>query len=89
MTMSPKGERVWTFTPHGVDLAVVDLIKKHPKTLLLERPVQAVHEIARADGNRALIAVHNEEGVGVTVFDALTGDDATRRLYAGVLLGGL
>ncbi|HET6282864.1 MAG TPA: hypothetical protein VFH73_18005 [Polyangia bacterium] len=89
MTVSPKGERVWTFTPQGVDLAVVDLIKKHPRTLLLERPVQDVHEIARTDGNRALVAVHNAEGVGATVFDALTADDATRRLYAGVLLGGL
>lgn len=89
MTVSPTGERVWTFTPHGVDLAVTDLVKKHPRTLLLERGVENVHEIARADGKRTLIAIHAEEGVGATVFDAATGDDATRRLYSGLLLGGL
>jgi hypothetical protein len=90
MVVSPTGERVWTFTPSDLTIAATDLATKHPKSLVIDRPADAVHEIARSDGGRALIVIHGQGGVGATVFDAATDkeNDETRRLYAGLLTEG-
>jgi hypothetical protein len=79
---------VWTFTPSDLTIAATDLATKHPKSLVIDRPAAAVHEIARSDGGRALIVIHGQGGVGATVFDAITANDETRRLYAGLLTEG-
>ncbi|HEY2899476.1 MAG TPA: hypothetical protein VGL59_02790 [Polyangia bacterium] len=88
MVVSATGQRVWTFVPGGVGIAATDLATKHPRSLLVDRPVSAVHEIARGDGGRALIAIHGQGGIGATVFDAVTEDDQTRRLFGGLLTEG-
>jgi hypothetical protein len=88
MLVSPKGDRVWTFAPNGSSIAATDLMNRHPKTLVIDRPTSAVHEIARSDGGRALVVMHLQGNVGATVFDATTADDQTRRLYAGLLTEG-
>lgn len=88
MLVSPKGDRVWTFTPNGTSIAATDLVTKHPKSLVIDRPASAMHEIATSDGGRALVVVHAQGSIGATVFDAVTADDQTRRLYAGLLTEG-
>ena len=88
MVVSPTGDRVWTFIPQGLSIAATDLGTKHPRSLLIDRPISAVHEIARGGGGRALIAIHGQGGVGATVFDAVTQDDESRRLFAGLLTEG-
>ena len=62
----------------------------HPHPLIMERPVSEVYEISRGQGlDPAAIILHDVGGVGATVYDAATLDDQTRRLYTGLLLGGL
>ncbi|HVR60505.1 MAG TPA: hypothetical protein VMU50_01325 [Polyangia bacterium] len=88
MLVSPTGDRVWTFTPDGLEIAATDLLTKHPKSLVIDRPASAVHEIATGGGGRALVVLHGQGNIGATVFDAAKADDQTRRLYAGLLTEG-
>jgi hypothetical protein len=85
LSMSPMGDQVWTFIPNGLEVAATDLQNKRPRSLLIERPVGQVFEIQRADGGLSVIVIHDEGGIGATVYDAMTLDDQTRRLYAGLL----
>jgi hypothetical protein len=85
LSMSPIGDQVWTFIPRGTQVAATSLQTKQPRSLLIERPVSQVFELQRADGGRSAIAIHDQGGVGATVYDATTLDDKTRRLYAGLL----
>ena len=59
----------------------------HPRSLLIERSVLQVFEVENEDGRFAVI-VHAGGGGGVTVYDANTLDDDTRRLYSSVLTAG-
>jgi hypothetical protein len=86
--VSPAGDQVWTFTPNGTQVAATSLQTKQPRSLLIERPVSQVFEIQRADGGLSAVVLHDEGGIGATVYDAVTLDDQTRRLYAGLLTGG-
>jgi hypothetical protein len=88
VTVSATGERVWTYARNAGSIAVTDLATKHPRSLQVERPIAAVHELRRADGGHALVLLHAGGAVGATVFDAVTADDNTRRLFASLLIGG-
>jgi hypothetical protein len=88
LSVSPLGDQVWTYVPNGVNVAATDFTDEHPRSLLIERPVSQVFEVARTGGSPAVVVLHDEGGVGATVYDASTLDDSTRRLYAGILLGG-
>jgi hypothetical protein len=85
--MSPVGDQVWTFTPSGTLVAATGILDTHPRSLIIERPVQQVFEVDNADGRFAVI-LHHPGGGGVTIYDATTLDDDTRRLYSSVLTGG-
>ena len=85
LSMSPLGDQVWTFIPNGLQVAATRLKDKQPRSLLIERPIGQVFEIQRADGGLSAIVIHDEGGIGATVYDAMTLDDQTRRLYAGLL----
>lgn len=87
LSISPLGDQVWTFIPNGLEVAATNLQSKQPKSLLIERPVGQVFEIQRADGHLSVIVIHDEGGIGATVYDADPDklDDQTRRLYAGLL----
>jgi hypothetical protein len=85
LSVSPAGDRVWTYVPGGTQVAATDLQTKQPVSLLIERPVAQVFEIVRADGGLSAVVLHDEGGVGATVYDAKMPDDQTRRLYAGLL----
>ncbi len=88
LSISPLGDQVWTYVPNGVTVAATDLSHQLPRSLLIERPVSGVYEVARSTGNPAVIVLHDQGAVGATVYDATTLDDSTRRLYGGLLLGG-
>jgi hypothetical protein len=87
LSMSPIGDRVWTFTPGGTSVAATGIMDTHPRSLLIERPVRQVFEVDGADGSFAMI-LHGGGGGGVTIYDAASLDDDTRRLYSSVLTGG-
>lgn len=89
LSVSPLGDQVWTYVPNGTTVFATDFAHELPRSLLVERPVSGVYEVSRAPGaDPAVIVLHDEGGVGATVYDAATLDDATRRLYGGLLLGG-
>lgn len=89
LSVSPDGERVWAFQPADNELASIELRNIHPTTLLTDLPLAGVYDVARADGGRALIALHGSGSVGATVFDARKPDNATARLYSALFLEGL
>lgn len=66
-----------------------DFAHELPRSLLIERSVAGVYEVSRGPGeNPAAIVLHQGGGIGATVYDATTLDDATRRLYTDLLLEG-
>jgi hypothetical protein len=88
LSVSPLGDQVWTYVPHGFTVFATDFAYELPRSLLIERAVSGVYEIARPSGlSPAVVVLHDEGGVGATVYDASTLKDTTRRLYAGLLLG--
>jgi len=89
VTVSPDGRRAWAFEPHASELAALDLSTLHPVPLYVDRPIDAVFDVARDDGGRGLVVLDGDGNVGATVFDALSPDTATSRLYSGLLLEGL
>ena len=88
LAVSPLGDQVWSYVQSGLTVFATDFAHELPRSLLIERPVSGVYEIARAGMAPAVVVLHDEGGVGATVYDATTLDDSTRRLYAGLLLGG-
>ncbi|MEO9142713.1 MAG: hypothetical protein ABI332_10585 [Polyangiaceae bacterium] len=89
LVLSDDGQRVWAFAPGTGNLASVSLDTIHPVPVVLSRPITNVYDVARADGGRALLAVHDSGAFGVTVVDGLNPDTATSRVYSGLLLEGL
>jgi hypothetical protein len=87
LSISPAGDQVWTFAPSGTLVAATGILDTHPRSLIIERPVQQVFEVDNADGRFAVI-LHRPGGGGATIYDATTLDDDTRRLYSSVLTGG-
>ncbi len=87
--VAPDGQRLWAFQRGTPQLSEVTLQDLHPIALPLERPIDSVFDIARADGGRSLIAIDARGGVGATVIDALTPDTTASRQYYGIMLEGL
>jgi hypothetical protein len=89
VTIAPDAERMWAFQAGESKLSSVDLKKLHPVPLIMDRAIQSVHDVSRADGGRSLITIHATGSYGATVFDARNPDTAFSRLHAGLLLEGL
>jgi hypothetical protein len=89
LQVSPDGQRIWAFQKYTYQLAEITLSDLHPIPLPLDRQIDAVFDVARSDGGRALIALDNQGSGGATVLDALTPDTTTSRSYFGLLLEGL
>jgi hypothetical protein len=87
LAVSPLGDQVWSYVPDGLTVFATDFAHELPRSLLIERPVSGVYEIARTGMAPAVVVLHDEGGIGATVYDATTLEDSTRRLYAGLLLG--
>jgi hypothetical protein len=88
LSVSPLGDQVWTFVPGGTTVFATGFEDELPKSLLIERPVAGVYEVTSTDTDPSVIVLHDEGGIGATVYDAKTPDDTKRRLYGGLLLGG-
>ncbi len=94
LSVAPDGARVWAFRQGTPELARVSLDDFHPTSLVVERPIAAIWDVTRADGGRALVALHastSDEGasLGATVLDALSPDTARSRYVPGIFLGGI
>ncbi len=93
LEVAPDGERVWAYNPGQPGFASVDFAKLHPVSLIAERPVSNVFEIAGPDGQRTAVALHlaagSGAGIGATVLDALAPSTANARFYSGLELGGV
>ena len=91
--LAPDGQRVWAFSPGTTGFASVDFATLHPISLIAERALSDVFDIATADGQRSALALHlgvnGTPGIGATVFDALAPTTANARFYSGLELGGI
>jgi hypothetical protein len=85
ISVALDGERVWAYRAEGTELARVTFDDLHPVSLSTERSIDGVFDIAREDGGRAVVALHEMTGAGfgATVFDALDPDTAHSRFYSG------
>ena len=93
LEVAPDGDRIWAYQTGTVGFATVDFQTLHPISMLAERAVTRVFDIAAASGGRSALALHlgvgEPPGIGVTVLDALAPSTATARFYSGFELGGL
>jgi hypothetical protein len=88
LALSPTGERAW-LSAGSAELAGLDLASLHPVNLVLSRSIDALFDIERSGGGRALIALHSSGALGATVLDGESPSLAGAREYFGLLLGGL
>ncbi len=82
------GRSLWAFERGRPNLAQVLLADLHPLPLPIDRPIDAVFDVARADveGARSLVAIDARGAGGATVLDAVAPDTASSRSYYGLLL---
>jgi hypothetical protein len=88
LVMSPTGARVWAFQQDGVKIASTDLPAGTVHSLNVDTPARSLFEITRHDGKQALVVLHLGQGVGATVFDAESPNQANRRIYGALLTEG-
>ncbi len=89
LLVSRDGLRLWAYEKGRSNLAQVALGDLHPLPLPLDRPIEAVFDVSRGGGGRALVALDVRGAGGVTVLDALAPDTAASRSYYGLLLEDL
>jgi hypothetical protein len=89
LVVARDGERLWAYQKGSSNLAQVLLSDLHPTPVPLDRPIDAVYDVARRDGGRALVAIDPRGAGGATVVDALLPDTAQSRSYYGLLLEDL
>ena len=85
-TLTIAADRVWAFQPGGTDLASIDFKTLNPIPLTTDLGIASVFEVARADGGRALVAMHTQGGFGATVFDATNPVTANSRRTGALLV---
>ena len=93
LEVAPDGQRVWAFKPGQPGFASVAFATLHPITLIAEREVSNVFDIASQSGRRTALALHlavgGVSGIGATVLDALEPSTANARFFSGLELRGL
>jgi hypothetical protein len=89
LVVSRDGNRLWAFERGRPSLAQVSLADLHPLPLPIDRPIDAVFDVARPDGGRSLITLDARGAGGATVLDALAPDTTSSRSYYGLLLEDL
>jgi hypothetical protein len=94
LDVAPDGQRVWAFQPGEPGFASVDFARLHPISLIAERSVSNVFDIACGqDAERSALALHladgTSRGIAVTALDALAPSTASARFYSELELGGI
>jgi hypothetical protein len=89
ITVAPDGHRAWFNAPSSFAIASLDFTNLHPQNLLLGSPVASAFDVARRDGGRALVAVHDGGAIGLTVLDGDHPSLETAVDYEAILLGAL
>jgi hypothetical protein len=93
LRLSPDGQRMWAFSPSGLDFARLTFGDTHPTSFAVERPIADIFDIARQGGGHSALVLHDANGrvddVGVTLFDAENPDSAKTRFVSGLKLEGL
>jgi hypothetical protein len=86
LVVSSDAERLWVFEKGGTDLARISLSDLHPVFLPVDRVLDSVFDVVRADGGRSLVAVDARGAVGATLLDVNAPDTTSSRAYYGFLL---
>ncbi len=89
LTVSDDASRLWLLDPAATGFASVDLANLHPVTTPFERRVDALYDVERIGGGRALVALEARGSFAISVFDATTPDVEKARSTFGLLLGGV
>lgn len=89
LTVAPDGRRAWAFAIGSNRFAQIDLNTLLPTNLQIDRPIQRIFDIAGSDGQRTLMALHDQGSQGMTLLNALDPDTASTRFYPGILYVGL
>jgi hypothetical protein len=95
VSVAPDGQRAWAFGGGLTEFSMIALSDLHPTSLSVSLPVSAVHDIQRADGSRAALAMHGASGamqsstLGVTLLSAEEPDSAETTFFGHIMLGGL
>lgn len=84
---APDGGRAWVSSPQASSISRLDLNTLHPKNILLNYIVGDVFDVMRRDGGRAVIALHPEGVMGLSVLDANNPSLSNSIEYLGILLG--
>lgn len=78
------GQHAIVFAPGARDVSSVALAELHPLNVFLPRPVAAAFDVARP-GGRALVALHEDGALGVTVLDAASPSLSAMTEFVAVL----
>ncbi len=81
------GAHAIAFSPGGQSLASVPIDDLHPVNVFLSRPIATVFDVARPGGDRAILALHGQGALGVTVLDAAHPSLSAMTEYVAVLTG--
>ncbi len=73
---SSDGERLWISRSGSSQFSTVSLDDLHPSELYVEPDVEGLFDIEQADGGRAVVIVHQQDGWSATVMDALDPNSA-------------
>lgn len=84
---APDGGRAWVSSPQSSSISRLDLDSLHPKNIMLNYIVGDVFDVARRDGGRAVIALHPQGAMGLSVLDGNNPTLANSIEYLGILLG--
>ncbi|MFO0658686.1 MAG: hypothetical protein U0165_02470 [Polyangiaceae bacterium] len=63
-------------------------MKRAPRTCCSRILFRPAFDVARGDGGRAVIALHRQGGVSMTMLDGRAPSLTTAREYLDILLGG-
>lgn len=84
---APDGGRAWVLSPESSSIARLDLDSLHPKNILLSYVVGDVFDVQRRDGGRAVMALHTDGAMALSVLDAENPSLTNSIEYLGILLG--
>jgi len=87
--VAPDGQRLWAYQRGSLQLAQVTLENLHPIPLPLDRPIDSVFDVVRADGGRSLLALDARGGGGAPGLHAPAPRPPASPPDLGLPLGGL